>query len=80
MNYDKELYLDTGIYGIDEDVENHKEKIVKCRKSHKCVSCDRTIKKEEMALYESGFLDGYPVHAYTCIKCLEEWMEESGQV
>ena len=80
MKYDKELYLDSGFYGLDEDIENHKEKIVKCRKLHSCVSCQKEIKVGEQALYESGFLDGEPVAAYTCITCIEEWLEESGQV
>lgn len=80
MKYDNELYLDSGIYGIDEDVSCHKEKVVKCRKPHTCVGCGKEIAVGEQALSESGFLDGNPVYAYTCIKCIEEWLEESGQV
>jgi len=80
MKYDKELYLDSGFYGLDENIENHKEKIVKCRKLHTCASCQKEIKAGEQALYESGFLDGEPVAAYTCITCIEEWLEGSGQV
>lgn len=37
MKYVEEKYIGTGIYGIDEEVTNHKEKIVKCRKPHECV-------------------------------------------
>ena len=33
----------------------------------------------EQALYESGFSDGEPVSCYTCLGCVEEWLEESGQ-
>lgn len=80
MKYDKELYIDSGYYGADEDIENHTEKIVKCRKSHNCVSCQKEIKVGEQALYESGFLYGEPVSAYTCLDCIEKWLEESGQV
>ena len=81
MKYDKEMYLDSGYYGIDEDIRNHKEKIVKCRKPHECMGgCDKEIAIGEHALYESGFLDGEPVSAYTCLNCIEEWLEESGQV
>lgn len=80
MKYDKELYIDSGYYGVDEDIEHHTEKIVKCRKKHNCVSCQKEIKTGEQALYESGFLYGEPVSAYTCLECIEKWLEESGQV
>jgi hypothetical protein len=80
MKYDKTMYIDSGFYGIDEDMENYKEKIVKCRKPHKCASCQKDINVGEEALYESGFIDGEPVSAHTCLKCIEEWLEESGQV
>lgn len=82
MKYDKELYLDCGFYDGDMDVniECHKEKIVKCRKEHTCSTCKRTIKVGEQALYENGFMDGKPVSSYTCLECIEKWLEESGQV
>lgn len=80
MKYDKNLYVDSGIYGLDEDIRNYKERVVKCRKHHKCVACEREIKQGEQALYESGFTDDGAVSAYTCLECVEEWLEESGQV
>ena len=80
MKYDKELYLYSGIYGLDEDIRNYQEKIVKCRKPHECVSCQKEIKQGEQALYESGFDDCGAVSAYTCLECIEEWLEESGQI
>lgn len=80
MKYPEEMYLDSGIYGIEEGIECHTEKLVKCRKSHECSSCGKEIKTKETALYESGFSDGYPVSCYTCIECVEKWLEESGQV
>ncbi len=80
MKYDKELYLDSGIYGFDEEgVINKKEKLVVCRMPHICASCACEIPKGEQALYESGFLDGKPVSCYTCLGCIEEWLEETGQ-
>lgn len=79
VKYDEALYIDTGFYGLDEDVQNYEGKIVTCRKIHKCVSCASRIKIGEKALCERGFLDRLPVSAYTCINCLEEWMEESKQ-
>lgn len=78
----EEMYLNSGFYDgdMDDSVENHKEKIVKCRKDHKCSACQNTIKKGDQALYESGFMDGAPVSCYTCLKCIEDWLEESGQI
>jgi len=80
MKYEKELYIYSGFYGGDEDIQNHKEKLVKCRKPHKCAACEKEIKVGEHALYESGFMDGEPVSVYTCTACIEGWLEESGQV
>ena len=82
MKYPEEMYLDSGFYDgdMDANVENHKEKIVKCRKDHKCSACQNIIKKGDKALYESGFMEGTPLSSYTCLKCIEDWLEESGQV
>lgn len=65
---------------MDDDVQNKKEKIVKCRKPHKCVTCESNIAIGEHALKETGFMDGKPVSCYTCLPCIEAWLEESGQV
>ncbi len=83
MKYKPEDYLNCDFYGGDfgDDIENHKEKIVKCRKPHKCAGgCETEIKVGESALYESGFIEGEPVSCYTCLPCIEAWLEESGQV
>lgn len=83
MKYEKDLYLDSGFYGGDfgYDIENHKEKIVKCRKPHECNGgCDKEIKSGDYVLLETGFMDGAPVSCYTCLPCIEKWLEESGQV
>ena len=80
MKYDKEMYIDSGIYGCDEDIQCHKEKVVKCRKPHICATCEKEIAVGTYALSESGFMDGEAVSSYTCLECVEEWLEESGQV
>lgn len=84
MKYKPENYLDSGFYdgGCNEDdVENKKEKLVKCRKSHECMGgCNTIIQPGEHALLEKGFMDGQPVSCYTCLPCIEAWLEESGQV
>lgn len=80
MKYTKEMYIDSGIYGLDEDIRNHQEKIVTCRKPHKCVFCDKDIAPGEQALSERGFTEDGAVSAYTCLDCIESWLEESGQI
>lgn len=81
MKYDKELYIDSGIYaGCGDDTENYTERLVKCRKSHECVNCKEEIQIGVQALYETGFMNGEPVSGYTCLECIEKWLEESGQV
>lgn len=82
MKYDKELYVDSGFYGDfgEEEVSCYKEKVVKCRKPHKCSACEKEINVGDHALSETGFMDGQGVSCYTCIPCIEEWLEESGQV
>lgn len=81
MKYKPEDYIDSGFYSGDEEIENHKEKIVKCRKPHECMGgCGTEIKPGEFALLEIGFMDEKPVSSHTCLPCIEKWLEESGQV
>jgi len=83
MKYKPEDYSisETGFYGVyDEDIENYKEKLVKCRKPHKCMSCEKEIKPGEYAIRESGFMDGEPVTSYTCTDCMDKWLDELMEV
>jgi hypothetical protein len=83
VKYDKELYLDSGFYGGDfgeDEVSCYKEKLVKCRKVHECAACNKEIQVGDYVVCESGFMDGMAVSCYTCTECIEEWLEESGQV
>ena len=77
-NYKDDLYLTCEFYG-DEGVECYSKKIVKCRKPHNCSYCGKEIKIGERSMYESGFLDGQAVSTYTCLECLDDWIEESQQ-
>lgn len=82
MKYSEEDYLGCEYYGTsdDEGIENYKHKIVKCRKEHECMSgeesCAKTIKAGEYAMRETGFMDGQPMSAYTCIPCMDKWIDE----
>lgn len=83
MKYNEDLYIDSGFYGVDMDGEYKKqsEKIVKCRKPHECMGgCGKEIKVGEQAVCETGFLNGTPTSCYTCLKCIEQWIEDSGLV
>lgn len=82
MKYDEELYISSGIYAGDMDgkLEIREEKIVRCRKPHICMSCQREIAAGKHAVCERGFLDNKPVSGYTCLECIESWLKESGQV
>lgn len=82
MKYDRMKYLDSGFYGDfeEEEVKCYKEKLVKCRKEHKCSACEKEIAIGAYAICETGFMDGKGVSCYTCTDCIEEWLEESGQV
>jgi len=79
MKYKPEMYLDCGLYDGDfgDDIENHQERVVKCRNPHQCIGgCDGEIKPGEYALLETGFMDGEPVSCYTCLPCIDEWLDE----
>lgn len=80
MKYPKEMYIESGFYSGDEEIEKYTEKVVKCRKSHKCSGCGKDIVPGEEAVRESGFMDGQPVSNYICLPCIEAWLEESEQV
>jgi hypothetical protein len=76
MKYLKEIYEETEFYSQDDEIINHKQKIVKVRKEHRCMMCMTMILPEENALRETGFMDGKPVSSYTCIDCCDEWLDK----
>jgi hypothetical protein len=75
MKYSKEEYENSDIYAGEDGVLNYKSKIVKIRKTHTCVMCQNEIAKGENMLRESGFMDNEPVSCYTCIPCLDKWLD-----
>jgi len=75
MKYKPEDYIDCGFYGDDTEIENHSEKVVTCRKPHQCANCQKQIEIGDYALAESGFMDGKPVRSYTCLPCIDEWLD-----
>ena len=78
MKYKEADYIDSGFYDGDRDsnIENHSEKVINCRKPHECMGgCGNEIKAGEYALLETGFMDGKPVSCYTCLPCIDQWLE-----
>lgn len=78
MKYQLVDYIDCGFYGIDDcDIQNYKSNVVKCRKKHECLGgCNAEIQIGEQAFFEKGFMDGNPVSCYTCIPCMDKWLDE----
>lgn len=77
MKYTKEDYENCFIYGAgEEEIACHKTKMVKCKKPHSCANCGREIAEGEQAVRETGFMDGRPVSCYTCVPCMDSWIEE----
>lgn len=82
LKYDKSLYTDCGFYAgdMDDSYIEEEEKLVKCRKPHKCSACQRDINKGEYAVRETAIFPGEGRRScYTCTTCIEAWLEESGQ-
>jgi len=80
MKYSKDMYIYSGFFGGYEAMKCNTENLVKCRKERTCDACNKTINIGDYALHESGFLYGEPVSTYACLECVEEWLEESGQI
>lgn len=76
MKYPISEYEETEFYPPDDEIVHHRQKVVKVRKPHKCVDCQKEIKPGEYALRETGFMDDGPVSCYTCIECCDEWLDE----
>ena len=59
LKYPKELYTGSGFFGGDMDCEytNESEKLVKCRKSHKCVNCQKRINIGDYAVEDKALFN-----------------------
>ena len=83
MKYPKAMYIDSQIFGGDRDgsESNLTEKIVKIRTPHSCCICEKHIPKGEKMLNQKAIAEGQGwCSCYICIPCVENWLEESGQV
>ena len=83
MKYPEEMYIDSQIFAGDMDgsESNLTEKIVKIRYTHSCCICEKHIPKGEKMLNQKAIVEGQGwCSCYICIPCVENWLEESGQV
>ena len=83
MKYSEETYIDSQFFMSDMDgsERNLTEKIVKTRKLHKCCVCEKEIQKGEKMLMQKAVIEDLGWRScYICLPCVEQWLEESGQV
>jgi len=83
VKYPKEMYIDSQIIAGDMDgsESNFSEKIVKIRKPHTCCVCDKEFEKGIEMVRQNAIVEGLGFcSCYICLQCIEEWLEESGQV
>lgn len=78
MKYSIETYLSCEYWPHGEEVD-HSQKIITVRKEHPCASATRlhNIAPGEKALLERAIIkDQGRVSAYTCLPCLDAWIDE----
>ena len=83
MKYSEEMYLDGQIFSGDMDGSEScfSEKMVKTRKAHDCCVCEKEIPKGTKMVMQSAVIQDIGwCNCYICLPCIEEWLEESGQV
>ena len=83
MKYPEEMYIDSQIFAGDMDgsESNFEEKVVKTRKSHKCCVCEKEFLSGEKMLMQRAVVEDLGwCSCYICLPCVEQWLEESGQV
>lgn len=83
MKYPIDKYIDSQIFSMDLDgsESNFSEKVVKIRKPHNCCVCDKVVDKGHQMVKQNCILAdvGWST-CYICLPCIENWLEESGQV
>lgn len=83
MKYPEEMYIDSQIFSGDMDGSENNliEKIVKIRKPRECCVCEKEMSKGSEMLVQKAIVQGMGwCSCYICLPCVEEWLEESGQV
>ena len=78
MKYKKEVYEEIDLFAgdMDSEYEDVSQKIVKARKPHKCMDCETEIPVGDNALSLTSIGEEGFVTIYSCIPCLDKWLEE----
>ena len=83
MKYPKELYLKYDPFVDRCEILYHKVKIVKTRTEHECMLANlfldgppHNIPPGQMARIDEAMVEGEWGRYYSCIPCLEKWLEE----
>ena len=83
MKYSEEMYIGSQIFEGDREgsESNFSEKIVKTKKNHNCCVCGKDISSgTKMLMQKAVVQDMGWCSCYICLPCVENWLEESGQV
>ena len=83
MKYPEEMYIGSQIFEGDRDgsESNFSEKIVKTKKNHNCCVCEKEIPSGTKMLMQRAVVQDIGWSScYICLPCIENWLEESGQV
>ena len=81
MKYTEEQYLNSGFYGEDREgeIRMRQLKIVTIKKEHPCIGgCNTDIGVGQKAMNETYMLDGKWYSFYTCLPCLDAWIDKTG--
>lgn len=80
QKYSDEQYLDTEMYEDgDAEIRQYKKEIVTTRRKHTCASGQHEIVKGSRAVRESAIAEGARGSAYTCLDCIDKWLESIGE-
>ncbi len=80
MKYSKDDY-ETYCFGEDDDcgISNHEQKLVKTRKEHLCVDCQKLKPPKTMMVVEKATsVDDGRISCYHCIRCVDRLLKDSG--
>lgn len=83
MKYPQELYLKYDPFVDECEILYHKARIVKTRTEHECMLAHlfydvtpHNIPSGQLARLDTAMVEGEWGRYYSCIPCIEKWLEE----
>lgn len=77
------IYLETDFWcDQDTEIKLRKTKLVENREKQKCMNPlgeSHSIKKGTLCYYEKALVDGKWGSYYTCLECLDKYLDEMGE-